>query len=306
MNNKILIANTGEDSLTLIDLKNGFKTKTIFLSELIKENDEIQKNDHLGPFNMEQSKDGHIIITNSYDNSIIKIDLENIKLLKYIKVGRNPTVVRRFEEKIFVANTDSNSMSVLDDESFTLIEDISVGEKPTDIQIDKENSKLFVANGNCYTINVLDLNTEKMSSITIGTQPLKIIIEGEKIFVLSYINNGVTNFSNLSELGIENHQIKMSIDLRGIFDNIIKIKLNNIFYLSNVEDGYIYRVLTDKNINISKIYLGGMPSTMKWDGKNKIYITNIFNNELSVIDILTNQIITTLKVGKEPNGILLL
>ena len=230
----------------------------------------------------------------------------HIKLLEYIKVGRNPTSIQNFEGKIYIANTDSNSISVIDDKDFAIIEDISVGEKPTDIQIDKENLKLFVANGNCYTINILDLESESMASIIIGKQPTKMIIEGKKLFVLSYINNGVTNFSNLSELRIDDYQTKMSIDLKGIFDNFIKIKHDNIFYLSNAEDGYIYRVSIDKDISISKVYLGGMPSTMKWDGENKIYITNIFNNEISIMDILTNRIIKTLKVGKEPNGILLL
>jgi YVTN family beta-propeller protein len=302
---KILVANTGEDSLTL---KDGYNFKTIFLSKLIeeKEDNSTQENNQLGPYDIDIGEEGYIYIANSYDNSIMKLDIENIKLLEFIKVGRNPTCIKRFKGKIYVANSDSNSISIIDENTFSLIEDISVGERPTDIQIDEDSLKVFIANGNCYTINVLDLNNEKISSITLSKQPVKMAIEDKRLFVLSYINNGVTNYSNLSELEIEDYKTMMSIDLKGIFANFVKIKGKEVFYLSNVEDGYIYRVFINDEVNISKIYLGGMPNNIKWDGKTKLYISNILNDDLTIIDESNNQIIENIRVGKEPNGILLL
>ncbi len=302
---KILIANTGEDSLTL---KDGYSLKTIFLSKLIdeKKDNSTQENSQLGPYDMDIGEGGFIYIANSYDNSIMKIDLENIKLLEFIKVGRNPTCIKRFMGKIYVANSDSNSISIIDEKTFSLIEDISVGEKPTDIQIDENGLKLFIANGNCYTINILDLNSEKISSIILSKQPVKIAIEDKRLFILSYINNGVMNYCNLSELEIENYKTMMSIDLKGIFANFVKIKGKEVFYLSNIEDGYIYKVFIDNEVNITKTYLGGMPSNIKWDGEKNLYIANILNNDLTIIDESRNKIIDNIRVGKEPNGVLLL
>lgn len=302
---KILIANTGEDSLTLRD---NFTLKTIFLSKLIdkKEYNLTQENNQLGPYDMDISEEGFIYIANSYDNSIMKMDLEGLKLLEYIKVGKNPTCIKRFMGKIYVVNSDSNSISIIDEKTFSLIEDISVGERPTDIQVDEENLRIFIANGNCYTINVLDLISEKISSITLCKQPVKMAIEDKRLFVLSYINNGITNYCNLSELKIEDYKTIMSIDLKGIFANFVKIKGEEVFYLTNVEDGYIYKIFIEDEVNISKIYLGGMPSNIKWDGKTKLYISNILNNDITIIDKPNNQIIDNIRVGNEPNGILLL
>ncbi len=304
----VLVANTGEDSLTLVSLTDPCDVKTIFLSKLIEDEEDgsTQENNQLGPFDLILSEEGWIYIANSYDNSIMKIDLENIKLLGFIKVGRNPTCIKCFKGKIYVVNSDSNSISIIDEKTFSLIEDISMGERPTDIIIDEEGLKAFVANGNCYTVNVLDLVTEKVTAITLSKQPIKIEIEGKRLFILSYINNGITNYSNLCEMELNDFKTVMSVDLKGIFSNFIKIKEKNIFYLSNVEDGYVYKIAGDEEINISKIYLGKMPSNIKWDGKEKLYIADILNDILTIIDESNNQIINKIRVGHEPNGILLL
>lgn len=305
---KILVANTGEDTLILQDLRDYSKFKTLLLSKLTNSKEAIltYENNQLGPYDLTLGNENIIYVTNAYDNSIMKIDIENNKLLGFLKVGRNPTCLKSFKEKIYVANTDSNSISIIDEKTFSLIEDIAVGEKPTDIQIDEETSKIFIANANCYTINILDLNREKIQSIVLSKQPIKMIIESERLFVLSYINNGVTNCSNLSELQRGSNKIIRSIDLKGIFGNMVKIKGKDIFYLSNGEDGSIYKIILNNKVDISKIYLGGLPNTMKWDGETRLYIANALNNHITIIDEPKNQICGNIRVGKEPNGILLL
>lgn len=303
-NTKILVANTGDDSLFF---KDNEKTKTIYLKKILKDYDNsYQESEQLGPYDMVLGEKEIVYITNSYDNSVMKIDIENDKLLKYIKVGRNPTCIRKFNGKIYIANSDSNTISVVDEESFSLIEDISVGEKPTDIEIDEKNLRVLIANGNCFTISILDLSNETISSILLSKHPIKIIIEGKAIFILSYKNNGMTNYSNLSILDMETYKQIMSIDLKGIFGSFIKVKGRLEFYLTNVEDGYVYKIDLNKNMKISKTYLGGMPNNIIYDGKNKIYISNILNNDLTVIHTDINEIIDNFRVGKEPNGILLL
>jgi len=303
-NPKILVANTGEDSLFLKDKK---ESKTINLKKLLKEyENSFQESEQLGPYDMVLGEKDIVYITNSYDNSIMKIDIENDRLLKYIKVGRNPTCIRKFNGKIYIANSDSNSISVVDEESFSLIEDISVGEKPTDIEIDEENLKVLIANGNCFTISILDLRKESISSIVLSKHPVKIIIEGKAIFILSYKNNGMTNYSNLSILDMETYKQIKNIDLKGIFGSFIKIRGKLEFYLTNVEDGYVYRIDLDKNLKISKTFLGGMPNNIIYDGGKKIYISNILNNDLTIIQSDINEIVDNFRVGKEPNGILLL
>lgn len=305
---KAFVVNTGEDSLTMIKLSDLTVEKTIYLSKLL--GGELlcitSENKNLGSYDLIIDENNIGYITNSYKNCVMKVDLDNNKLLDVVKVGKNPTSIRAFKGKIYVANSDSNSISIIDQESFTLLEDISVGERPTDILIDEQDSQIFIANSNCYTITILDLEREDIASIYLTKQPIKIFLEGKRLFVLSYINNGIINYSNISEFEKPKFNIVNSIDLKGNFSDFIKIKDKDLFYLSNGEDGYTYKISILQKEKISKIYLGGMPNTIKWDSKDRILIGDILNDNLIVINIENNKIIKKIRLGKEPNGIFLI
>lgn len=295
---RILVSNSAEDSLSLTDLKEKAVVQKIFLP--------LEENKKLGPSDIITDEEKFLYIVNSHDDSIMKFDLLNLTTSSLIKVGRCPICIKIFKEKIYVVNCDSNSISVIDEKNFCLIEDISVGEKPTDIQIDKENLKIFISNENSHSISIIDLNKETISSIILEMQPIKMIIDRERLFVLSYVNNGRINYSNISEIDIKNYNIIMSLDLKGIFESFIKIKDKEEFYMSNAEDGYLYNIRIKNKVDISKIYLSGMPGNIISDGEDKLYIVNTSNNYISVVDIEKKLLINKIRVGKEPCGILLL
>lgn len=297
---KILVSNIGDNSLSLIDLETKKVIQNISLRKIIGENKNI------GPSHMEISKDGLLYLVNSYDDSLMKIDIEEVSLINWIKVGRYPSCLGVFKDEIYVVNSDSNSISIIDEKEFTLIEDISLEERPTDMAIDREGFKIFIANANSHSISILDLNNNDIEHIRLDKQPIKIIIENNRLFLLSYVNNGIENYSNLSELGINKQNTIRSIDFKGIFSDLIKIKDKEIFYMLNIDEGYLYRVFMDKEIKITKIYLGGMPNSICWDGENDLYITNSLSGLLSLVDESNQEIICNIRVGKEPNAILLL
>ena len=80
--NRILVANTGSDTLTIIDPENQFKTETIYLYEMIKGygNDINNIASKIGVHQIVKSKNSNIFYTvNSYHNSIFKINWLNLK-----------------------------------------------------------------------------------------------------------------------------------------------------------------------------------------------------------------------------------
>lgn len=297
---KILVANTGEDSLTLRDMENNNISQKISLKTLVEDGES------LGPDHMDIGRDGLLYIVNSYDDSLVKIDLEKTRVVDLIKVGRYPTCIKIFKGKIYVLNRDSNSMSIIDEEDFDLVENISLGEGPSDIEVDSEGFRIFIANRNSRSINILNLASDEMSSINLDEEPIKIIIENNRLFVLSNINKGNINYSNLSELEIDSQDPIMTIKLKGLFLDMIKIRDREVFYMINIDDGYLYRVSLEKKERIKKTYLGGMPSSIIWDGKDILYITNSLNNSLSLVAEDDQRIISNIRVGKEPNRVLLL
>lgn len=310
---KILVADTLEDKLILINLASFKIEKTIDLWKLITKDNTYDRleNNKLGVCELNKSKLNNLYITNCYDNSIMKIDINREKILGILKIGKNPTCLSSFNGKIYIANSDSNTISVIDEDSFSLIEDIAVGERPTDIQIDEENERIFVANGNCYTISIIDLKNKKLESIILNTYPVKLIYEDEKLFILSYINKGNKDYTNLSEVEVKSLEIKTSIDLVGIFTDFTKIIGKEIYYLTNIEDGNIYKIYMDKGfgsqkIEKEKLYLGGMPNKILFDGDSTLYICNILSGELISVDEKNQEVKDKIRVGKEPNGFILL
>lgn len=85
---------------------------------------------------------------------------------------------------------------------------------------------------------------------------------------------------------------------------MIKINSSEIIFTTNIDNGYLYRIDIKKKNILSKTNLLGLPNKLVWDGNRMVYITNLSTNTLSLFDINTSNIIKSIKVGIEPNGIL--
>lgn len=225
-------------------------------------------------------------------------------MIDILAVGSYPTCVKYFDGHLFVANTDSNSISIIDEKNFSLIENIPVGEKPTYIEIDEINMDLYVVNSNGYSIDIINLNRDDYRIIKLNDNPIKITIFEKYIYILSNVNSGSIYNSNISIISLEDYKEESSTQLKGIFSNMVKINNREIIFITNMENGCLYRMDIKRNNLLSKTYLNGMPNKLEWDRDNVLYISNISTNMLTIFDINTNEIIGNIKVGKEPNGIL--
>ncbi len=309
LNGKILVANTGDDTLTCIDLKNKRAVETIDLKKLIKNNNVKSftlDSLFIGPYEMVSNGRGLIYCTNAYDNSVFKIDIENKKIIDVISVGSFPTCIRYFKHHLYITNSDSNSISIIDEESFSLVENIPVGEKPTDIEIDENEMKIYVANSNGYSINIIDLMGKENRIIKLKDNPVKTIIEDGTMYILFSVNNSTIGNSNISVMDLQNYEKHEIFNLQGIFNSMLKINGGELVFLTNIDNGCLYRIDIKKGNLLSKTYLTGMPNKLEWDGDNVIYISNISTNTLSIFDIHENRITNNIKIGREPNGILIL
>ncbi len=305
---KILVANTGDDTLTFIDFDNK-KTETIDLKRNILINN--RKNIRLegcfiGPYDLVTNGRGYIYITNVYDNSIFKMDLKNNNIVDILAVGSYPTCIKYFNDHLFITNTDSNSISIIDEEDFSLVENIPVGEKPTYIEIDEENMNIYVVNSNGYSIDLISLKGNEHRNIKLSNNPIKINIFENQIYILSNVNNGVTDNSHISIIDLETYEEKSSIQVEGIYSNMLKINGSEIIFITNMDNGYLCRMDIERKNLLSKTYLKGMPNKLEWNRENILFITNILTNTLTLFDIEVNRVIVNILVGKEPNGILAL
>ncbi|NMB07588.1 MAG: YncE family protein [Tissierellia bacterium] len=293
---KVLIANTGEDTLTYLDIEKGEVIEIIDLKTI--------GSSPIGPYELISIDNLFVYCINIYENSLYKINMEKRKIVDTLYIGTYPTCISFFKNCFYIVNTDSNSISVVDVESFSLMESIPVGEKPMDMEIDEINEKIYVANSNNSSISRIDLNSNENIIINLENNPLKMILEGNQIYILSNINNSLFQKCNISLLDLETLKEKKFIELNGTFNTMIKINSSEIIFTTNIDNGYLYRIDIKKKNILSKTNLLGLPNKLVWDGNRMVYITNLSTNTLSLFDIKTSNIIKSIKVGIEPNGIL--
>ena len=296
--NQIITGNIGDDTISIIILDNQNEIDTIDVKSLIRVNGRI------GPWDLTINEKQQLLILNSYDESLIALDLFTKDILARAKLGRSPVCIRVYNKRIYILNCDSNSLSIMDEDSMILLEEIYLDEKPSDIQIDINTNTAYIANSNGNSISIINLTDNTMNVINITAQPFRLIVERNYIYILSYINNGVINYSSISSMDKVSKEVK-EFKIKGVFIDIVMIDNNN-FLLTNPEDGYLYNFNLDEKKLSKRIYLGGMPSKIIWDTKNMLYITDLLNSSVLFVDLLQNNIVKKIKVGKEPQGFILL
>lgn len=304
--NKLLVANTGSDSLTVIDLKN-YDTNTFQLYSMKEKYDNIssyRKTPKIGTHQLAVGSNPDIIYSvNSYDNSVFKIDIVNKRVEDVVYVGCYPTHIQIVNGQIYVTNSDSNSVSIIDEKEFVLIENIPVGEKPHDIKVDRSSNKIYVANSNGYSINVIHLDKAKEDKIKLDIHPLHLYLSSKKMYILSPQTNGMEN-SCISIFDLEKREIIQRIFIDDVIVDMATVIVKDILFTTNVSDGNLYKLDFEKNETINKYYLGGMPNNILWDEQDKLYITDIQKNIVNVFDYKGSNITNSIKVGFEPNGLI--
>ncbi|MTI69740.1 MAG: YncE family protein [Firmicutes bacterium] len=308
---KILVANVGSDSLSIVDLNNDFNMKEIFIHSMLKENENNKKSfnskdiPRIGVHQLIKGECNILYSVNSYNNTLYKIDIEKEKVINSVHVGSYPTHMVLINNKIYITNSDSNSISVVDEDKFQLIENIAVNEKPHDIVYYKKNREIYIANSNGYSISIFNLDTNKLEHFKLDVHPLHLYLRQDYMYILSSQNNGMKN-SCILIFDINNKKILERIYIDDVIMNMTTVNDESIIFTTNISNGFLYKLNFNEKSIINKYYIGGMPNNILWDGKETLYITNTQKNILTVLNYPKGKIIRNIKVGKEPNGLLFL
>lgn len=293
---KLAVVNTGSDSITIVDMDNDYRCDTFFL---------CKGKPYLGPHQIIQGDNENILYsTNSYNNSIFKINLCEKQIEDSLIVGSFPSHIDTLDDLLLVTNSDSNSISVIDKKNFLLIENIPVGEKPHDIKVDEISKKVYVANSNNYTIDVLNVYNNTSDTIKLPFKPLHLFLGEERIYVLCPLNNGMTD-SKILVINLEDSTIEHSIDVDGVIIDMIILEDKKIIYTTNIDDGFLYKLDIEDSSFSEKHFIGGMPNNLLLHN-DFIFITNVLTDNLHFFDSNKKEIIKSINIGIEPNGLLLL
>lgn len=291
-----MVTNYGENSLSILDKKDLSHVKTLDLKTIIPSK--------TGSTRVLAEDNYYLLILNSDEDSLYRVDVSNGRLLNQLSLGRCPVRIKTLGDRIYVLNIDSNSLSIIDKVDFTVVENIYVGEKPTDLAVDEVTGKVFITNLNSYSISIIDHDNGNMEEIKLSFMPFRIKVEMGTIYVLGFLNNNSLGHSVLSSFDPIEKKSKMSKIISGIYFDFIKPKGKEYFYLVDSENSWLYGFDGVSEINNRLIYIGGLTNYLNYEEKN-LYLNDMVNNQIVIVDTEINQIKKRITVGIEPHDILL-
>ncbi|MEX2462385.1 MAG: YncE family protein [Paenibacillaceae bacterium] len=237
-------------------------------------------------------------------------DTATNQLITKVEVGNHPAhIVFTGDQKyVLVTNNEDNNISVIDAKTYQLVQTISTGKGPHGFRVAADSKFAYIANMGEDTVSVIDLTAMKESrKIKVGEVPL---------------TTGVTSDGKLLVVTLNAENAAAIVELAS--DKVEKIAVGEgpaqVYIQSDDKIAIVANQGTEKkpSNSITKIDLSTKKAVATIEtGKgahglvtskdNKfIYVTNMFENTVSVVDNTQNKEITELKVGQTPNGISLM
>ena len=144
------------------------------------------------PRNM-AAEDGKLYVT-LYSGKVARINAVDLKIEKYVQVGKNPEQIVEEDDKLFVANSgwgEDNTVSVIDIRTFEVVKTVEVVVNPNYLQ-EAEGYVYVISYGNFgnvpYTLSRINTRTYAVEEITTAT----LMAEHDDVI---YLANSVTDWS---------------------------------------------------------------------------------------------------------------
>ncbi|MCH6267809.1 YncE family protein [Neobacillus citreus] len=241
------------------------KGKAIFIDP---KNDKIIKEVAVGnhPAHIVFTENGkYALVTNNEDNNVSVIDAKKYEVVQTIPTGKGPHGFRIAQDSqyAYVANMGENSVSVLNLESMKEEKKIKVGTTPVTTGITSDNKTLVVTLNKENALAIVDLASGNVDKVNVGNGPAQVYIQQDNQF--AYVANQGTEDTPSHTLTKVDLQTKQAV--------------------ATIETGK------------------GSHGVVTSPDNKFTYVTNMFEDTVSIIDNAQNRLVKTIQVGKTPNGI---
>ena len=277
-NEKVYVANSGSNTVSVIDATTNEKTKDIVVGKF--------------PFVIGYSGNT-VYVANSGSDTVSVINASKGEKIKDIAVGKFPKAIDSSRDAVYVANSGSNTVSVINATTNEKTKDIAVGVYPWAIYSAFDN--LYVANLNSDTVSVINATTnEVVKNIAVGFDPMAINSFGDSVYVANYASN------TGSVINATTNEKTKDIAV-GDKPNILDFS-DYAVYVANSGSDTVSVINATTNEKTKDIAVGKFPFAM-YSSRNTVYVANSGSNTVSVINATTNEKIKDIAVGDKPGAI---
>jgi YVTN family beta-propeller protein len=183
---KAYVSNVGENSISVVDLKEGAETG------------KITTPDFSFPHGIAFTPDSRIaIVTSERTQKIVVIDARTDEILRSIdtaEAGTHMVVIDDTGRWAYFTNRESNTVSVMDLNDYRIVASIPVGEGAEGIALSPDGKQIWTGDRRGDTVTVIDTETRRViQKLPAGGAPIRVAFspDGSRVFVPNSISSDV-------------------------------------------------------------------------------------------------------------------
>lgn len=224
-----------------------------------------------------------------------------------VVVGKHPAhvVVSADGRWVYVTNGGDNTLSVVDTKSLKVVDTIPVGEFPHGIRLSPDGQQAYVANLKGGTVSVIDTESRKeINQIPVGKGPAQVGFtpDGRLAFV------SLSQEARVAVIDPASRRVVRTVRVGSVPIQLYATPDSRFLWVANQgsrkSPGNTVSVIDLSNFSTQQIRTGSGAHgvVVSSDGRHA-YVTNLYANTVSVVDVSTRKTVATVAVGEGPNGI---
>ncbi|MBI3754383.1 MAG: hypothetical protein HY266_10160 [Deltaproteobacteria bacterium] len=250
-----------------------------------------------------------LYVVNSGSRTISIIDTTQFFVLDTIQLtaGIEPTDIaiipddkNSIEGKLYITNRLSNDVTVVSTTTKRVVTTIAVGTYPSAIAADTVRKEIYVTNKLSNNMSIISaMDNSLVANIAVDNRPMGIVVGKDKLYVF---NEGSNRISVISP---SLRKVVSTISVEGPPRRGMQGFSDQLFVVNTAADTLTF--LNAQDVATRTIPVGNKPIGLAGDEKrNRLYITNLGDNTVSLIDPIGERKLKELFVGRSPYGALLL
>ena len=266
------------------------------------------------PIIIDMDSSGHLFILNQKSESVSIVDLSKKTVAATVRVGSFPKnlIFNTATKKIYVSHIGSDDIYVIDPQSASVIKKIAIGGDPVSLAYDKTTGDVFTASNSSGVISIISPDfqvrgVDLKSPAYLTSTPLTLwyMQRGHLLFVLNRsvatlfaYDTAASRIVNEQKTNLFPTNIMGSEKLNSLF-----VTHSNADSFSRVDARTFTAAQIPEHITTDELFFSRPQSIAIDEDRNRIFISNLDNNIIAVIDGNTQQPIAKIRSVNAPQVI---
>lgn len=291
----VWVANEDGDSLTAIDAATGDVVATI---------DGID-----GPHNVQVGPDGNTIwAVSGHASALVAVDARTSELLGTAPTGPSPAhvIVSPDGSNVYVTNAGDDSLSVFDAAALEPKATLSLSAGPHGLRPTPDGAFVVVANTTAGAVDIVDTASNTVAaSVPVGDSPAQVAVDAEGRYAYASLNGS----SEVVKIDLEQRKAVGTVAVPSppvqLYLTADGSRLLSADQGTEDAPGRTVSIIDPASLAVeASVETGAGPHGIVIEPTGqRAWVTNLYDDTVSAIDLTTGKVVATAPVGDKPNGI---